>query len=442
MHRFRQLARHTPASRERYVDLLRAIAIITVITGHWLMTVIQPLPSGGLVGRNALQDLVDLRAVTWLFQVLPLFFLVGGYANAASLTNRLARDGDRAGWLADRSARLLGPTTLFLVIAATVSLIAWLAGVDPRQIRLAVWFVTVPLWFLAPYLLVVLLTPVMFALHQRAGFAVPLVLLGLVGLGDAARLLDLHWWGAGNYVFGWLLMHQLGFAWRTGTLRSRPPAATALLLAGLIALLLLTVPGPYPVGMINLPGQRLQNMSPPSLALISLAIAQLGLVLLLRGPAERMLRRAGPWTAVVAVNAVVLTIFLWHLTAVTLLAGAMNALGVLPTPPAGSTEWWLWRVPWVVLAAVLLTPLVLLFGPVEARAGRRLGRRLLRPPPHLRGLLVVLGYLTAIGGLLGNSNYPRDRVAPLGIPIGALAAYLAGAGLLRLLRGGNPRPGP
>ncbi|NED58641.1 acyltransferase, partial [Micromonospora aurantiaca] len=86
--------------------------------------------------------------------------------------------------------------------------------------------------------------------------------------------------------------------------------------------------------------ERLDNAAPPSLALMAAAATQLGLILLLRRPAGRRLRRSGPWQAVLAVNAVVLTLFLWHLTAAVLLVGLLDALGVLPTPPVGSAAWW------------------------------------------------------------------------------------------------------
>ncbi|ASW57835.1 acyltransferase [Plantactinospora sp. KBS50] len=477
MHRLRWLARNTPAGRERYVDLLRAVAIVAVVSGHWLMTVIGHDASGQLAGHNALQELTNERVATWLFQVLPIFFLVGGYANAASLTSRTARGGGAGDWLVERSGRLLRPTSTFLAVLVVVAVVARWIGADPREIRTVIWFVTVPLWFLAPYLLVVVLTPVMFALHRRAGAAVPAVLVGLVALGDIGRLAGPAWLSFGNYLFGWLLPHQIGFAWRTGGLRIRPRAAAALAVGGLVALILLTEVGPYPTSMINLSGQRIQNMSPPSLALLSLAAAQLGVILLLRGPAERMLHRTRPWMLVVAINAVVLTIFLWHLTALLLLAGALEGLGLLPTPAAGSAGWWLLRPPWLVLGAIALAPLVAVFGPVEARAGRRRGARssagagvplplpgplnrtgpLRRTRPlngirplnrirprapaaarRLRAGLAAAGFLAVIVGLLANSRFPRAEPTPLGIPVWALAAYLGGAAALRLLRVTDP----
>ena len=238
-------------------------------------------------------------------------------------------------------------------------------------------------------------------------------------------------------------MHQVGYAWRTGALPMRPRVGVPLLVVGLLALPLLTLVGPYPTSMINQPNLRIQNMSPPSLALLALATAQLGLIVLLRDAAGRWLRRRGPWTAVIGVNAVVLTVFLWHLTAVILLAGALDALGVLPTPPVGGTAWWLWRIAWLAMLTVVLAVLVAAFGRIELRGTRRPERRpgwlpaavahaLARPPA--RPLLVVLGFGATAAGLLGTSVAPKGGAYPLGLPTAALVAYLAGTALLRLLR--------
>jgi hypothetical protein len=48
------------------------------------------------------------------------------------------------------------------------------------------------------------------------------------------------------------------------------------------ALVLLTVVDPHPISLVAVPGERLQNTSPPTLALIALAVTQTGLALLLR----------------------------------------------------------------------------------------------------------------------------------------------------------------
>ncbi|MFU8853268.1 acyltransferase family protein [Micromonospora sp. SL1-18] len=454
MRRLRQLAERTPAGRERYADLLRALAIVLVVLGHWIISVIGRDQAGRPTGHSALGDLPWAWPLTWVLQVMPVFFLVGGYANAAALTAWRSRNGNATGWLIDRSSRLIRPTTALLVILAIGGAVAWLRGADPSQIRTVVWFATIPLWFLVAYLVVVPLTPVMYALHRRVGLVVPLVLVGLVALGDLGRILGPDRLATGNYLFGWLAVHQLGFAWydargpspaeprrggadRPGLHRRRLPtsrrAGAVLLLVGLVALVLLTRVGPYPVAMLNVPGERLDNTAPPSVALLAAATAQLGLILLLQNPARRWLRGSGPWQAVIAVNAVVLTVFLWHLTAAVLLVGLLDTLGVLPTPQVGTAAWWAWRVPWLLALAVVLAALVAVFGPIEART-RRHGRTSAGGP--VRTALVALGYAGPVAGLLWNSLTPKIAAEPLGLPAPALVAYLAGAGLLRLLRSG------
>ncbi|MEH0845047.1 acyltransferase [Micromonospora sp. CPCC 205711] len=456
MRRLRELAERTPAGRERYVDLLRALAITMVVLGHWSVTVITRDAAGRPTGHSALGDLPWAYPLTWLAQVMPVFFLVGGYANAASLTRLRARGGDATGWLLDRSARLIRPTSALLLVLTAAAAVARLRDVDPTQVRVVIWFATIPLWFLVAYLVVVALTPPMYALHRRFGLAVPLALVALVGLGDLGRLIGPAELGNGNYLFGWLAVHQLGFAWHDARSQSEPAgpsesdrpgvrqrrlptsrrAALTFFTVGLAALVLLTVVGPWPVNMLHVPGERLDNAGPPSLALLAVAATQLGLILLLRDPAQRWLRRPGPWQLVIGVNLVVLTVFLWHLTATLLLVGLLDALGLLPTPAVGSAAWWGWRVPWLLMLAAVLAVLVAVFGAIEARSARhRTGRRAGRATPA-RAPLTVAGYAAVVLGLLVNSATPGRAPEPFGTPVPALLAYLAGAGVLRLLRSG------
>ncbi|MFI7576511.1 acyltransferase [Micromonospora sp. NPDC049497] len=441
MRRLRALAEATPAGRERIVDLLRALAIVMVVLGHWAVATIGYDAAGRPTARSALPDLPWAYPLTWVAQVMPVFFLVGGFANAASLSARRARGGDATGWLLDRAARLLRPTTALLVTLAAGAAVASLAGAPASLVRAVVYYATIPLWFLAAYLLVVPLTPAMTALHRRFGLAVPVGLAVLVAAGDLGRALGPEGLALPNYLFGWLAVHQLGIAWheaRTGApaLPLSRRAGAVLLAGGLGATILLTTVGPYPVVMLNVPGERLDNAAPPSLALLTLATAQVGLILLVHDPVERWLHRTRPWLVVIAVNAVVLTVFLWHLTAAILLVGALDAVGRLPTPPAGSAAWYAGRLPWVLLLAVLLAVLVAVFGPIEARTGRgradaRAGRA------SVRTTLAVVAYVAVVYALVANARTSRSAPEPLGLPVPALVAYVAGAGTLRLLRTGS-----
>ncbi|WP_127931295.1 acyltransferase family protein [Nonomuraea polychroma] len=425
----RRLAERTPPERERHVDLLRAIAITAVVVGHWLAVHVQAVPWGGVQAGNVLEIVPWTRPLTWLFQVMPVFFLVGGYANALSLTAHRDRGGDAAGWVLRRTDRLVRPTTVVLAVLTGSALAARALGADPGLVGTAVWAAGIPLWFLVAYLAVVVLTPLTHALHRRYGLAVPIVLTVLVGVGDAARLgLETPVAAEGNFVLAWLAIHQLGFAWQDGRLPARPGVGVPMAFAGLVVLVLLTVAGPYPISMVGLAGEEIQNTSPPTLALLALAATQTGLALSLRGPAARWLRRPRPWTVVVAVNSVIMTLFLWHMTAAVLGALALHRTGVLVNPPA-SPAWLLMRLPWLAVLTLILGVLVLVFGPVERRAGPR-------PAPGaaagaVAGVLAVLGLGGVLAGLLGVALTGPDAH---GWPATTLIAYFTGAGILRFAR--------
>ncbi|MGP4022713.1 acyltransferase family protein [Actinomadura sp. 3N407] len=435
----RSLAERTPPYRERWADLLRAVAILLVVTGHWLATVVI-YDRGGLDGVHVLEVLPWAHRLSWFFQVMPVFFLVGGFANAASLRSSRERGVGRRDWLLSRTDRLLRPTTAFLVVMAASAMVARALGADPESIGRAVWLARIPLWFLTVYVGVVVLAPAMHALHRRWGLAVPVLLAVLVGAGDVARLgFDLPHGGTANFVLMWLAVHQIGFAWQDGRLPTRWTVALPLFTGGLGCLVLLTLAGPYPVSMVAVPGAEVQNTSPPTVALLSLAAAQTGLVLLLRDRADRWLRRTRVWTAVVGVNAVILTAFLWHMTAVVIAAGALYPTGIFPQPPIGSAEWVLLRLPWLAFLAVTLAFLMTLFGWVEWRGRLRPAHR-----TDSRGgtgahagtytALTIAGLAGAQGGLVGVTLAGPEFHAPAGLPAPALLAYLGGVLVLHLIQ--------
>ncbi|MBF8193112.1 acyltransferase [Nonomuraea sp. K274] len=426
----RRQAERTPEYRDRHLDFLRAAAIAAVVTGHWLA--VQVTYEGGRPHGASIVDLVPwTRPVTWLFQVMPIFFLVGGFANAASLAAHRRRGGDATGWTLRRTDRLVRPTTMLLAVLAVAGLAAGAAGADPAVTGLALWLAGIPLWFLVAYLAAVALTPPMHALHRRFGLAVPVALAVLVGLGDVARMAaDIPYAGEGNFLFFWLAVHQLGFAWQDGRLPPRRAVALPLTLAGLAALVALTVFGPYPVSMVGVAGEEIQNTSPPTLALLALATAQTGLALLLHDPVNRWLRDPRPWTIVVAVNSLIMTLFLWHMTAAVLGVLLLFPSGLFPQAPPGSGSWLLLRLPWLAVLSVILGLLVSAFGWVERRPGS--------PAEPAGGpVLTVAGLAGVVAGLLGISLAGAGHHGPAALPTAALAAYFAGAAALRWGRRGE-----
>jgi len=425
----RRAAEATPAHRDRYVDLLRAIAIAAVVLGHWLAVHVAP----GLRGGSVLETVGWTRPLTWLFQVMPIFFLVGGYANAASYVSYRGRGGNAVEWVLRRTGRLVRPTAALLAVLTAAALAARAAGVDAALVGTGVWLAGIPLWFLVAYIAVVALTPVMYGAHLRYGLAVPVALAALVALGDLARLgVGVPYVGDANYLFAWLAVHQLGVAWRDGRLPARRAVALPMAGFGLAALAGLTLAGPYPVSMVAVPGEEIQNTSPPTVALLALAVTQTGVALLPHDAGNRWLRRTRPWTAVVAVNSVIMTLFLWHMTAVVLAVLALHAAGLLPEAVPGSPEWLLLRPPWLALLALILAALVAVFGRVERRIGPLPG------PGSAAGagpaVLTAAGVAGVLGGILAVAVAGPGDHGPAGLSTAGLIAFFAGAAVLRFAR--------
>ncbi|MBE2999891.1 acyltransferase [Nocardiopsis sp. HNM0947] len=435
----REAAEHTPARRDRYIDLLRALAIVLVAVGHWLMVVVET--GDGIDGGNALADLPWAEPLTWFFQVMPVFFLVGGYSHAASLASHRRKGGDTTGWLLGRTDRLLRPTTLFLCLWWAAAFGAVSLGADPTIVGLAVWAATIPLWFLTAYLAVVLLAPALYALHRRFGAAVPAVLVGLVAVLDLLRLgSGVPVVGEANHLLVWIALHQCGFVLYDHPGAGRPAPWSGLTVLGLALLCALTVFGPYPVSMVDVPGAEMGNASPPSLALLVLGLTQTCLALSLAGPARRLLRAGGPWTAVVGVNTVVLTLFLWHMSAAILAGVLLYGTGLLPQPPVGSAEWLLLRVPWVLGVSAVMIVLLALLGPVEARtgpsgAGRRAGR-LRGVGAALKGRTVVVwcALPAAFAGFAWCALAGPGMHGAGALPTAGFVLYLGAAAVLREAR--------
>jgi hypothetical protein len=285
--------------------------------------------------------------------------------------------------------------------------------------------VTVPLWFLAAYLPVVAATPVLLAAHRRFGATVPMALTTgavLVDLGHRGLGLPLVGWL--NFAFVWPLAHQLGFAWRDGSLRRAPAAAVAMVVGGVAGLVTLTQVAGYPVAMVGGPGAGETSNAPPSLAIVALAVAQVGVVLLAEGRLERWLRRPRVWAAVAVVNLHAMTLFAWHFAVLVAVTAVALPFGFFPQPEPASLAWWLWRPAWLLVLTVVLVSVVAVMRRHEQRpvAPEAVGGGVARP---VAGVVAVsLGLrLLAVDGL-------GDGSGPFGLPAGALALLAVGGALL------------
>jgi surface polysaccharide O-acyltransferase-like enzyme len=357
-----QVVAATPASRDRTVDLLRALSIGVVVVWHWALSVTHRR-DGELVMPNPIDEVPLAWLATWLLQVMPVFFLVGGFANLAYWDR--TEDGPWP-FLRGRMTRLLRPTAVFLAVWAVAEAALLLAVPGYPGVLEYGLVVAVPLWFLAAYLWVVLLVPLTATAHRHA--ALPALAL----LGASVVAVDLARFGAGLEVLGlvnsalvWVFVHQLGYLWRDGMLESRLRRC-ALAAAGLAGLVVVAVLPVYPRSMVATVGGGLSHMYPTTAGVAALAVFQLGVVLLLRPVLASWARRRRVWKGVVAVNAVIMTVFLWHMTALLLAFVLLETVG-LPIHAAPTAAWWAQRPLWLLVPGVVLAVLVTPFARAETR---------------------------------------------------------------------------
>ena len=404
-------------SRNTYLDLIRVVAIAAVVVGHWIAT--------GITYKHGQLDGVDVLGVSpwtsWLtliFQVVPLFFLVGGYSNALSWTRYQATGGSAFGWTRRRARRLLVPTAGYVAAISLAVVVCTAAGANRDDLERAGWALSLHLWFLAPYLLLLLLTPALLALHRRFGIAVPAVMAVTAVLIDVA-VIEGHWHFVGwaNYLLVWGTFHQLGFAWHEGFLAGRRGRAAVLAIAALFALVALIWWGPYPVSMVGVPGARIQNASPPSAALLAFGLAQIGIVLLaspsvsvwLAQPARGRLRGL-----IQRANAMTMPVYLWHMVPVVIVTVVAYPNHWFAQPAIGSRAWWVQRIPWVAVLTVVLAAVL--------------------------ALLVLAGLLLHAGRLKrpdSSQNETISRTAMLGLGVVISAATLGRLAVWGFAPGGS-----
>jgi surface polysaccharide O-acyltransferase-like enzyme len=421
---------HAASAREPSADVYRVVAVLVVVVGHWLVSAVTY--RDGQFGNDFPLDVMPwTRWLTLVFQVVPAFFLVGGYANGASWARWCeSRDRHWLTWARRRLAVMLGPTTVYVLLAfAGMAALAGV-GIPHEALSFGGWAVAMHLWFVPVYLVVVTLTPVAVAAHRRWGLLVPAVLAGAVVVVDgAARVAHLPALETANYVLCWGAIYQAGICWRGGALSGRRPWLIAA--AGAVVLAILLGLRWYPVSMVGSPGATEQNNFPPTTALLAYAAVQVALLIAAAPTVTRWIR-GSRWQRPLAVaNKNVMAVYLWQMVPVVVVALAGYPTGLLPQPEVGTGGWWLFRLVWLLILALVMTVQVTLLW---------LGRSIFNRP--LPAIVIPLPRWSAPGLLIAGvamATFVLWRLAVEGFapkgqfPVIYAVLYLAAVVLLSLL---------
>ncbi|HTW13882.1 MAG TPA: acyltransferase [Nocardioides sp.] len=395
------------APRDRVVDLVRAVAIVMVVLGHWLKQGLYVDDAGVLHRAGLLGRAEWTHPVTWVFQVMPLIFLVGGYVNALSWRHSSARGIGYGGWLRSRVNRLLAPLLPLLAFWAVAGIGAGSVGLGRDWLHVGSDTALLATWFLAVYAPVVALVPLTLRAWERWRWQSFLTCVAAAGVVDALTIAtgDRLLVGAVNVLLVWGALHQLGYAW----LDRAAPRRSVLILVAACALavnVLLVWPGPYGVSLVGVSGHGLNNTYPTRVTVLLLGVAQAAILALLAPACARLASHPAVWRAVVVVDRHAMTIYLWHLTVLAVLAGVcrhLDGLGLRVDPASGS--WWLLRPAWLTALAISTAVVVLLLGRVERHAAAPApGPGPLVPLLEVLVLTGCLAALAADGLVVGDDN--------------------------------------
>ncbi|MBT2475703.1 acyltransferase family protein [Microbacterium sp. ISL-103] len=365
--------RTVPEGRDLTLDLARVVCVVLVVFVHILFTGVGRAPDGSLLIERTVEAQSWFTAASWVANIMPLFFVVGGYAARAGWRSAVARGESADSFVRVRLVRLARPALpLFVFLSAALGATRML-GIDPALVDTVAIGVGSPLWFLAAYMIVQAAAPTMMRMHERFGAWVLLVLLAGAVLIDTFRFtviggffgiqpvagtgygLGQELFGIPNIVFVWLFAQQVGFFLFDGWFAQRRWWQLVLLMAaGYGALWGLVSVGGYSWNMLG-------NQWPPTTAMTLLAVIQASALTLLHAPLTALMRHRGAQGVVFVIGSRLMTVYLWHLPMIMVLIGIQLLLPI-PLPAPGSAVWW-WTRPLfllVVLGAVWLLSLWLI----------------------------------------------------------------------------------
>ncbi|BBZ33421.1 acyltransferase family protein [Mycolicibacterium confluentis] len=311
-----------PVGRDRAVDVARLAALVVVMFGHCALLLATITDQGLWVG-NLLGEVPALTPITWVVQVMPLFFLAGGAAGAYGW-----KPGTAWGtWLFTRAQRLCRPVFWYLA-GWTVGLLATKAilGTESAD-RLGRECVAL-LWFLGVYLVVLGFVPALTRLRsgRSASLVVAALLLGATGV-DAIRFaVGTPESGTANFLIVWLIPVAIGVAYARRLVRQLVAVLGAVL--ALAVQVVLAATGTYEVSLVVTGTEHMSNVSPPTLLLALQCTWMSCAFVAAAGAVNRWAAWPRVWRVVAVGNGGAMTLYLWHIPAIAIAAFSLHAAGL------------------------------------------------------------------------------------------------------------------
>ncbi|MEU4015620.1 acyltransferase [Microbacterium sp. NPDC028030] len=356
------------ATRDTGIDFLRALCVVGVVLLHSIMVGVT-VTDAGPVFENASDGTGWIAPLSWLLQVMPLFFVIGGFSGLLAYRRMRERGGTAVGFVAGRVHRLLRPAVFTIAVVGVGLALLTIFGVPADLIATAGFRYGQPLWFLGVFLLCQALLPLLASAHEHAPLrTIAALAVASVAVDVLRAATGLEGLGFLNLAFVWMALQQLGFFLADGRIDALSRRVRAAAGIGALSLLIATfLTGLYSPDLIA-------NINPPTAALLLVGIAHTSLLSLHRECLERFSRRARVAAFTGFVTARTMTIYLWHMPVLLVMAGA-TAVYALTTdavlPALDSADWWAARPLWLATALALSALAAVAFARFEAQPAPR-----------------------------------------------------------------------
>lgn len=347
----------TPADRDRAIDVIRIVSLVGVVIGHTIMAT-SIIRDDVFIWDNLLTTSAVFQALTWIFQIMPLFF----FAGAAACVQSWVPGSSWGGWLLKRCTRLYRPVFFYLAFWAVALL--GLHQVLPVHVYEPIAGISTQLlWFLGAYVLVLAAAPLLCRLTTTTQLAIGVgAVYAFVAAVDFVRLhtTGLTLLGYLNMVV-WLIPGMFGVAYRRGLLTPRAALRTGLAMFAVNVGLLWF--GPYEVSLVGIEGQQLANMTPPSLLLAGHAIMLCTFAIATAPAIGRWARRPRVWWLAAIGNSGAMTLYLWHMPALLGVHLVFDYLGLARFP--GQTHFFVLSIVQVLIMGAIVGLLFVALRPLE-----------------------------------------------------------------------------
>ena len=417
----------TPPGRDRAVDVVRLAALVIVMFGHCAL-LLATIDSSGVRIGNLIGEVPAVAPITWIVQVMPLFFLAGGAAGAY---------GYHAGtpwgsWLFARAQRLCRPVFWYLA--------AWSVGLVVVRFTLGAESAAdlgaesvALLWFLGVYLVVLAFVPALTRITTGRAVAVMLatLLLAAAAMDGIRAAAGTPAAGVANFVIVWLIPVAIGVAYARHLIAAR--VAFTVAVTAFVAQVALVVAGPYETSLVVTGVEQFSNTAPPTLVLALHCTWMSCAFVLCAAAIQRWAGRPRVWRVVAIGNGGAMTLYLWHIPAIAIAAFSLHALG-LDAYDVNAADFWALLALRAVVFAVVMAVLFQALSPLEHR-----------PLPWWDAPVGAIGTrATAAGALICTAGVALVLMAKFGLsgPPGwaALAGFVTAAAAARFFAGASARP--